>query len=219
MKRIMLSMCFAALIFSCSNDDDSNCIHGNTTIEEAASFFALKTGNSWVYKNYLYNATTEAYEYSGVIDSVKIIGTELVNDNLYYKFRTRTSGNDVPNSILNPNGEYTELLRDSLGYLVNHSGTTIFTNNDFTEQTVQAYSWGTTYLTLQEDFVDLTVEAGTFNCLNSHLYARTNPDNVLTPALDNIYYSEGIGLIHESRSFLSSNIQGAQRRLDSYIIQ
>lgn len=217
MKRIILSMFTLVFLFSCSNDDESGCNAMNAQVE--AGFYALKVSNSWVYKNYAYNNITQQYEDSGVIDSVEITATEIINDNTYFKFRTLTSGNDDNNLLLNANGETTELLRDSIGYLIWETGTIKFTNNDFSERTLNEESWGTTFEALQAGTNDFTVEAGTFPCINSERYAKSNPDGELLPGLDRIYYSDGVGLIHGTLSFVSSNVPAVESRLDSYNVQ
>jgi hypothetical protein len=218
MKRIILSICATALFFSCSNDDDnSGCNEGTTQAE--ANFYALKLGNSWTYKNYTYNNNTQEYEYSGVIDSVKITGTEIINDNTYFEFTRRTSGNNSNNVLLNPNGTSTELLRDSLGYLIWETGKVKFANNDFSERTLNEQAWGTIFETLQTGSNDFVVEAGIFPCINSERYAKSNPDGTLLPGLDKIYYSDGIGLVFETVSFVSSNIPVVERRLDAYSVE
>ncbi len=216
MKRIILSLCAIAFIFSCSNDDDGNCETGGT---QASNFYALTVGNSWVYKNYIYNTSTEEYDYSGVIDSVEVVGTQEANGNTYFEFKTLTSGNDDNNPLLNVNGERTELLRDSLGYLVWETGAIKFTNNDFSERLLNEQDWGNTYETLQQGTSEFIVEAGNFTSINSHRYAKSNPDGTLLPGLDNIYYSDGVGFVYETISFVSSNIPRIQRRLDSYSVQ
>ena len=218
MKRIMLSICVTVLFFSCSNDDDNNGCN-NETAETEANFYALKLGNSWVYKNYTYDNIAQEYNYSGVIDSVKITGTQIINDNTYFEFTTRTSGNDSNNTLLNANGVSSELLRDSLGYLIWETGKIKFTNNDFSERILSEQGWGSVFETLQTGTNDFTVDAGTFPCINSERYARSNPSDELLPGLDRIYYSDGVGFVYETISFVSSNIPVVQRHLDAYTVE
>ncbi len=218
MKRILLSICTAVLFFSCSNDDNSSGIN-DVNAQAEANFYALKVGNSWNYKNYTYNNNTQEYDYSGVIDSVKITGIQIINDNTYFEFTTRTSGNDNGNLLLNANGVSTELLRDSLGNLVWETGKIKFTHSDFSERTLNEQSWGTTFETLQTGINNFEVEAGTFPCINSERYAKSNPDETLLPGLDKIYYTDGVGLVYETLSFVSSNIPVVERRLDTYSIE
>ncbi len=150
---------------------------------------------------------------------MEVVGTQEANGNTYFEFKTLTSGNDDNNPLLNVNGERTELLRDSLGYLVWETGAIKFTNNDFSERLLNEQDWGNTYETLQQGTSEFIVEAGNFTSINSHRYAKSNPDGTLLPGLDNIYYSDGVGFVYETISFVSSNIPRIQRRLDSYSVQ
>jgi len=110
------------------------------------------------------------------------------------------------------------LVRDSLGYLKWETEEIKFTNNDFYERILNEEAWGTTYEALQVGTNNFTVGAGTFSCINYERYAKSNPDETLLPGLDKVYYSDGIGLIYETTSFVSSNIPVAQKRLDTYNI-
>ena len=213
MKRILFSVFFFALLFSCSSNDE-NPIQS----QPESNFYALTVGNSWVYKNYRYDTTSEIYNDTGVIDSVSIVSTETVGGNLYYKFRRLTTGNENNITFCNPNGEHFELLRDSLGNLVNERGVVKFTNSDFSERLLQENSWGNIYETLTPDETVIDVEAGNFTCVNSERFSR-NTNNEQLPGLDRFYYADGFGLIHDTSSFVSSGIPSIKRRLHSYEIQ
>ena len=78
---------------------------------------------------------------------------------------------------------------------------------------------GDIYETLQEGTTEFSVEARAFTCVNSHRYAKSNPDGTLLAGLDNVYYSDGIGFIYETISFVTSDAPKFQRRLDSYSVQ
>ena len=120
---LALSVCFT----SCSNDDDTI-----STPEE--NFFALTVGNSWVYEHYQReNPVTAVYNSVGVIDSVKIVGTEIIDGNEFYKYQIRTSGNDTDNPFFGQNGERFEYRRDSLGYLISETGNILFAREDYQE--------------------------------------------------------------------------------------
>lgn len=130
MKRLFFLVPFFALVLSCNSDDDSS-----PQPEAEDNFYALTVGNEWVYRNYKYNANTQLYENTGVIDSVSIVGTESIDGNIYYKFRTYTTGNEEGITFCNPNGEHFEWLRDVDGNLTRSDGSIKFTNpiimNDF----------------------------------------------------------------------------------------
>jgi len=213
MKRIFLSVLISTTLFSCTSSDDAQIPE-----TQNENFYALTIGNSWVYKNYKFNFQTSQYDYTGVIDSISIINTQEIDGNTYYNFRRLTTGNEANITFCNPNGEHFELLRDSLGYLITSEGSIKFTNNDIAERVLLEKDWGTIYEKLVSGFTTIDVESGTFICINSERYAR-NLEGEQLPGLDRFYYSDGIGLIYDTSSFVSSATASIIRRLDSYSIQ
>ncbi|MFT5791711.1 MAG: hypothetical protein ACI9LI_001049 [Saprospiraceae bacterium] len=214
MKRLLLCFGIIAFAFSCTESDNSE----NQINPPDANFFALTIGNSWVYKNYRYNPTTETYDDTEVIDSISIVGLQDFSGESYFKFRRLTTGNEREITFCNPNGEHFEFLREFEGYLINEEGSIKFTNNNYEERLLQENQWGKIYEILVEDKTTLTVEAGEFDCVNSQRYAR-NPNDEQLPGLDRFYYSSGFGLVYDTSSFVSSNTPTILRRLDSYQIQ
>ena len=214
MKRLLLCLCIVAYTFSCSQSDDSD----NQINSPGANFYALTIGNSWVYKNYRYNPTTETYYDTGVIDSISIVGIQEFSGESYFKFRRLTTGNENGITFCNPNGEHFEFLREFEGNLVNEEASIKFTNNNYEERLLSENQWGNIYETLVEENTILTVEAGEFDCVNSQRYVKT-PEYGQFPGLDRFYYSNGIGLIYDTSSFVSSEIPYIIRRLDAYQIQ
>ena len=210
MKRTVY-LCFIALIaFSCSTTD-----HNQDDLD--SNFYALTVGNEWVYKNYLYNPSIQDYEDTGVVDSVSIVGTEVLNDKIYYKFRRWTTGNASGITFCNPNGEHFELLRDSLGYLVRDDGSIKYANNDFLARPTNNTDWGIIYDQLIALDNEITVEAGSFISTYSQRFAILN-DGSQSPGLDHFYYADGYGLIYNTVSFVTEDIPSIVRRLDSYSI-
>jgi len=213
MKRIIYVSFFAVLLSSCSTSDNNQ-----NQQNEASNFYALTVGNEWVYKNYKYNPNTQNYDDTGVVDSVSIVGSEIVNGNTYFKFRRFTIGNEEEITFCNPNGEHFELLRDSLGYLIWEDGTVKFSNNDFTPRVLDAVDWGTIYEELIATDREITVESGTFISAYAQRYAILSNDEQ-SPGLDHFYYSDGFGLIYDTSSFVSQDIPAIVRRLDSYSVE
>lgn len=200
------------MMFSCSKDDSQ------TPETTDSNFYALTVGNSWEYKNYRYDQNTQTYEDTGVVDAISIISTEVIDGNTYFKFRRLTTGNEDQITFCNPNGEHFEYLRESEGNLILSTGEVKFTNNDYTVRIVSENSWGNIVEQLTEDTTILNVEAGTFDCINSERYAIL-PDGEQSSGLDRFYYAEGIGLIYDTTSFVSSDVPVIIRRLDSYNVQ
>lgn len=214
MKRIILSLCIAALALSCSNDNDTN----EQTLQQETNFYALEVGNSWVYKNYKYNVNTETYEDTGVIDSVSIVGTEAILGINYFKFRRVTTGNETEITFCNSNGEHFEYLREHDGYLVDETGLVKFINSNSNPELIQSQSIGDYFLELESGEFNIATESGTFNCLNNDFYV-INENDERYPGSNNYYYAKGIGLVSDTSSFLSNPIHVIERRLDSYNVQ
>jgi len=213
MKNSFFALIIFSLLFvSCTNE-------GTETPEEE-NFYALKVGNSWVYKNYLYQNSTDTYEVSGVIDSVKIVGNTEINGNTYFDLQTRTSGNNANVFYLNSNGESHLFVRDSLGYLITDSGAIVFLNNDYSERIVSDVTLPVTiFARLTEAIDNISTEAGSFECFDMEIYARNTDTGELLPGLDHQYYSDGLGLVYSTTSFVSTNYPIHIKRLDSYSIQ
>ncbi|MGB3608277.1 MAG: hypothetical protein WA775_03650 [Psychroserpens sp.] len=213
MKRILITLSLAFVLFSCSNDDTTN-----TNIQEIDNFYALTVGNSWVYKNYRYDVNTQLYEDTGVVDSLSIIAAEDILGINYFKFRRLTSGNEEGITFCNENGEHFEYLREFEGNLIRSDGSIKFTNSNYAERILSEPSYGTLLETLTEDEVTLAVEAGTFDCVYSERYLITTEGEQLE-GLDKFYYADGFGLIYDTSSFASQGIPTIIRHLDSYSIQ
>lgn len=212
MKRIIYVCFFAFLLSSCATDNDDNLQNSDS------NFYALTVGNQWVYKNYKYNAETEDYDDTGVVDNVSVIGTETINGNVYFNFKRITTGNEEGITFCNANGEHFELLRDSLGYLIDDGGMIKYANNDFTARTVNHQDWGTVFDQLISLNNEITLEAGTFESTYTQRYAML-PNGEQANAIDHFYYVDGIGLVFDTSSISSEDIPRIKRRLDSYVIQ
>jgi hypothetical protein len=208
MKRIVFSLVILFVLQSCSSDDAQ---------QTEPNFYALTVGNSWVYKNYKYNPDSGNYDDTGVIDSVSIVGTETINENTYFRFRRKTTGNEEGITFCNPNGEHLYLLRDSLGFLVSDSGSISYINNNYDEHLKRSHSWGDEIFQLQEGQIQISVESGIYDCSDVLHFVRL-PDNDIAPGSNNYYYADGIGKIMETNSTVANPIHDIERRLDSYVI-
>ncbi len=214
MRSLLLVFCFAAAAMSCSKSEDV----GDQNSSPDEEFFALKVGNSWVYKNYLYDIASDSYLESTVVDSVSITAAEEISGETYYVFRRNTIGNEDGLTVCNPNGEYFERLRAQDGQLVNENGDVKFTYTDYSERVVQSEDWGTVYEAFQDEDSSLTVEAGEFECVFSERYVKTTQGDQF-PATDRFFYASGTGLIYDTSSYASSDKPAVIRRLYSYSVQ
>lgn len=164
MKRIIFTLFIMICAFSCSSTDDKET---QPVQPSEPNFYALKLENSGVYKNYKYNATTETYEDTNVIDSVSMVGTEVISGEPYFMFRRVTTGNEEGITFCNPNGEHFEYLRVFDGSLITSEGQVKFINNDFSQRVLQENTWGSIVEQLVEGTTDVSAEAASFTCINS----------------------------------------------------
>jgi len=221
MKRIFFSVCFIAILYSCSSNNDTQ-----TQDNQNNNFYALTVGNSWEYR--WYNINNEGFENpTDVYETVSIVGTEDFNGIEYFKFSRVVTGNLYGFRPYVPeDGEHFEYYRDSLGFLVNQNGYIKFTNThqNYISETSTLYSTGqgeftySGYAELQDEQVDYTTNAGTFNCKEVIIeYINENGDAYL--AKNHYYYAEGIGLIKEDNVFLGSENTADHRKLEFYNVQ
>lgn len=220
MKNYLLLACLALSFISCSTDDD-------TTPEPEESYYALKVGNSWVY-NYTFRENPYADLYNGtnifvetnVVDSVKVVGTENIEGNTFYKFRVRTSGNDQNYPLCYENGEKFEYYRDSLGYLINKNGKVQFALEGDTQEFIQQEDQNQRFIMqLSEASEIVETPAGSFDCLRMDLYIRNNVNNERSEGTSQYYYEEGVGQVFSKISTANSTLHRMERFLVSYDVQ
>lgn len=212
MKASVFSIMVTFLLVSCSSSDDSG--------PSPEDFYALKVGNSWVYKNYKYNTTSHVYEDTSIIDSVSIVGTKNIYGDSYFEFRTKTTGNDTEITYCNPNGEYFEYLRAYKGSLIDQDNSIKFINNNFDEILVRELEgFGSYYIQVDENPVMVDVESGTFECLKMEYYLKYDEDETMYTGKVNYYYVEGIGLVKDTPSHVALDIPAIERRLVSFHLE
>ncbi|QHI36602.1 hypothetical protein IMCC3317_19650 [Kordia antarctica] len=213
MKNYLVLACLVVTSISCSTDD-------NTIPEPEENFYALTVGNSWVYEHHRReNIQSIIFNNTGVIDSVKIVGTEIINDNEFYKYRIRTSGNENNIAFCSPNGERFEYVRDSIGYLIDEYGKVKFSREDDQEFLLREDSFLNLYTARGENNEIISTTAGDFDCEYMKIYAKQPQTLELFPALDKYHFAEGVGKVFNTVSFSSEDIHRMERRLISYNVQ
>lgn len=214
MKRIVFTLCFFALLFSCNSDDDSN-----STTTADAGFYALAVGNSWEYRYYNFDATSASFIAGDITESVSIISTEEIEGETYFKFSYVTSGNDLNSPNYPANGESFRYFREDAGNLIDDNNAIVFLREDNEERLVSnnVNDPILQYLQLSEDTHELSTIAGTFETLDMELYAKDGDGNRY-PGISHYYYADGIGLVVNTTTFLSTSQHFLERRLESYTI-
>lgn len=222
MKRVIYLYLIVLMVISCTASNDNQ--------DPESNFYALTVGNTWEYR--WYGVSNEGNENPiDLYESIAIIGTEEINSNLYYKFSRTINGNfNGVYGFVPDNGEHFEYYRDSSGYLVNSEGQIKFSNNITEPYVSETFTSAITdngqnipttvtgYAELQEEAYSYSTNAGNFDCLKVVIYYQRG-DGFIYPANNNVYYSDGIGLIKDDIVFLISETNGHYRKLESYSVQ
>lgn len=209
MKQIFLYLCLFTLFFTCSSDDENS-------INTESNFYGLKIGNSWNYKVYEMSSQTQNLEYNGINRDITVIGIEEINGYNFFKLKTITSGS-TNNHITFPNGESVDYRRVEDGALLDENDNVIFVNNNFSERLVKENDYGNIYNQTLDQLTTVTVDAGTFSCVEMLVYVKS-PEGDQFPGFNHTYYSEGIGLVSYSISFLATGEIVNKVVLNSYNI-
>ncbi len=215
MKNRFLLAClvFSLCFISCTTDDD-------ITTLGSQNFHALTVGNSWVYDHYRRVGQSDIFENINVIDSVKIVGTEDINGNTFFKFRTRTSENVNNIPLCSPSGEHFKYYRDSLGYLIDDRGKVHFSlEGDTEEYILKTRSNHRLIFSLSEESEVVSTIVGDFDCYWMNLYLRYNEDNERSVGTSKYYRKAGIGDVFTTTSFTNNPEHTIEKRLISYELQ
>lgn len=215
MKKILVLACVVLISISCENEDTT------LPIEPEATTFALKVGNSWEYRYFRReNPQSTIFNDMNVIDSVEIIGTEEIDGNTYYRFSTRTFGNDADLPYLPDNGEQFKSLRDSLGYLIDNNGRMHFSaEGDTSEHVMDSLTDYRTVFKLSDTSELLDTPVGDFNCHWMSFYYRYNVTGERSVGESRYYRNSTIGEMLVTISFASQPTHFIEKRLVSYELQ
>lgn len=208
MKKYTFSaLAVSMLLFSYSCKDKDKAV----LPESYDNYSQLKTGNYWIYNIYDVDSlgngmATDKY------DSAYISGDTVIRGNTYYI------------KIDHYPGYRSELLRDSLHYLVNEQGTISFSSRDFQSLFYPDHliSGGDTIARKTQKMTDrdavFTVPAGTFATSDFQTIYDMYPDYRLAGTHRVIHkrHAKNIGVISETIPFWINNPQIEEKRLVRY---
>lgn len=167
------------------------------------NYLPMKTGNYWVYRHYQIDTLGNVTETQRT-DSVIISGDSMINDKRYFVFK----GTHYP---YNPNWGLIDVLRDSIGYIVNANGIIKFSKDNFTDilaSKTEIVGGDTIYtLNYQMENPDsiVTLPAGEFSVLNYKGTVRTpmKLKGIPNPRYMNTFYADGVGCVVETYFYLN----------------
>lgn len=193
MKNIKLLITAIALWTSCDKLKveplESNSLDTNNP-SAPKNFTPMQIGNYWIYAEYRIDPNGD--ESLIGTDSIYIARDIFINGNRYFVF----DGNEAP---LTPSSD---VLRDSMGYLVNEKGQILFSTVNYEEVLCSGVISGvcSLYSKMTEKDKRLTIPAGTVTTSN---YQTTYNFNNGSTHYANTYYANKVGRIQYSYFFIT----------------
>jgi len=189
------------LIFFSSCRKDKICLDGQQHYcNPAISYIPLAVGNFWVYDEYLYNFDNYTSIVLSASDTMKVIGTRIIQNNEYFVIENnRPSFHEIKDTLF---------WRDSIGYIVDQKGKIIFTSIDF-DNTFSCYGsiFGEdgsfdTKSTIKDSLFNYWNQNGeAFNCYN---FTSIMLQTKIVPFIESWdrqsqkYFSKNVGIVYES---------------------
>lgn len=195
MKYLVLSILTITILFTgCKADDDSSTSTPDPVVEDPV-FFPLALGNYWLYEVVKIDAEGNE-EIQPEIDTVKIIGTRLINGEIYHIM--------YESSRFFGYSPTTSLVRDSSGFLVNSSGRILLSNTNFGEvlETIELEVDDIRIeFTMHGDIETVNVPLGDFDCQNFEgVLIEMNEIDSINKLIN--FYSNEVGLVKSNDLFL-----------------
>lgn len=132
MKKIVAFLVIGAMLVSCSNDDN-----------QKDEFFNLAEGNVWVYKQYFGRSFEDPGTFTGMTDTVRVVGQRYVNGKKYYEItHSYKAYDEFVDTFLRVNEK---------GHLVNHNDQVIHPGIDKNYQFTQVFNLGKYTLITQKN--------------------------------------------------------------------
>ena len=214
-RFICLFLASSFLFVSCNKDDGDKAAQEQ---EADAGFFALQVGNSWVYNYFRVDNDTGELINQGGTETVEIIDEEVIGEETIFTMRTTTVDDDDSCAICHENPLFTKKVKDSLGYLVEIDGETIFSSVNTEDFLVSSQGFGDIFRVLKPNEVLITVPAGQFTTKDNERYA-IDPDGNRYNGQDNLYYADGVGEIKQTISTVTNLRILYEKHLVSYTVQ
>lgn len=178
-------------------------------------YACLKTGNYWIYERFRIDTLGEATSLHK-FDSCYVEKDTLIHGETYAKLLSPHP--HKPKEILS------YYLRDSLHYIVDHTGAIKFSSEDFSTVFLTHYSIGFNQDTLYHMSVKMDdinqqtiVPAGEFTTMNYKTTYKINPEfSEYTKKISNMKYAKDVGLVVETLPMYSSMSTKDERWLVRY---
>lgn len=211
MRNVLLMAVVAlTLLSACKKDEPS------VDLDPVYPDYAcLKTGNYWIYERFRVDTLGEATSLHK-FDSCYVAKDTLINGETYAKLLSPHP--HKPKEILS------YYLRDSLHYIVDHTGAIKFSSEDFSTIFFTRYHLlpeGDTMYSARAKMEEINhhtnVPAGEFITMNYKTTYTYNPEFIIyTKKISNMKYANGVGLVVETLPMYASMSTKDERWLVRY---
>jgi hypothetical protein len=219
LKLILLKFGVLCLLNACKKDNQLSQNEPFTNQDEYPNYSKLSVGNFWIYElvniDQYGNESTLSY-----LDTVVIEKDSVINGNTYYK--------KVGKNHSGINSLEIQWLRDSLHYIVTHTGELFFSSQDTTTiltsgvSTIDNYTVADFTIKMTDMFLPITTPLGTFNACNAKRIYQGQPGYLYGEEFTRYahrYHAENIGIVRETVQVWASAPIYLERRLLSYSVQ
>lgn len=194
-KQFILCFVATTLLFcfnSCKTENEPSS-------ETSPVYLPMAVGNYWIYQHFIVDSLGNELSLNQ-FDSVVIMKDTLINNKLYYEFRS---------SQYDP--YFQQFLRDSLGYVINNVGKKFFSTSnskDILYEIEDSLQFNSKYCLIykletkmESDHALIKTDAGEFNTLNARgfltcfYYDNSGKltDTIITD--QNTYYAQNVGIV------------------------
>lgn len=203
----------AVTFFSCKKEEQQSELTPSTVY---SNYTNLSVGNYWIYERFTLD-TSGVYTTQNIFDSSYIEKDTLINGNSYYKLNS-------PDFVYS--GTYvSEYLRDSLTYLVDHTGKINFSLQNFTDTFfTNFYTINTSdtvcyiFSKMDDDNFSVSLPAGNFVTKNYKttflMYFPHDHNGAIR--IRNKRYAENVGLVEQTLGFYVSSPNYTVNKLIRY---
>jgi hypothetical protein len=179
----------------------------------ASNYSQLKVGNYWIYEQFMLDQAGNSVSL-GIFDSCFIEKDTLINNKQYFKY--------VKPEIFSPGEFDISFVRDSLDFIINSTGSKLFSSQDFTNTLDSNYildrkdTIAFVKLAMVEKNVNVITTAGNFLTLNAKRTYKIYPNFGNSIKYRSTRYAENIGIVTETLPFYVSDDRYYENRLVRY---
>lgn len=209
MRNLLIVSLLLVMLYSCKKDEIQE---DQNQHEPSKTYLPLESGNYWIYQSVTIDSLGNEVP-KEMYDSIVVTGVENIRGNQYYEVEQHLNYAGTLKDLVDVGRPFLfgKYLRDSLGYIINKSGTISLSSSNFTDTLKQGYQTANNdtvcYITYKMEHVNqpVTVPAGDFEVIRFRGTVQIDKDWIFHEEVvySNTYYAEDVGVVKETAPYLS----------------